>query len=62
MVTGVLIYSMIFQVPEFTADLMLLTAVFNSCFNPLVYGAHFYKDFRTLGRSRNTTRLCSVIH
>ena len=36
---------------------MLLTAVFNSCVNPLIYGAHYYKDFRTLGKARETSRL-----
>ena len=31
---------------------MLLTAVFNSCINPVIYGAHYLPAFRTLGRSR----------
>merc|ERR1711953_1288956 len=37
-------------VSPIVSDFMLLTAVFNSCLNPLIYGAYFYKDLKTCGR------------
>lgn len=36
--------------PEFLTDIFLLTAVFNSCINPVIYGAHYYQDFKSLGK------------
>ena len=44
------------QVPVSVADCMLLTAVFNSCINPVIYGAHYLPDFTTLGRVRRGDR------
>lgn len=44
------------KVPLPVADAMLLTAVFNSCINPLIYGAHYYSDFKTLGRTKENSR------
>ena len=43
------------QVRPLVTDIMLLTAVFNSCVNPIIYGANFYKDLKTLGRQRRNS-------
>ena len=40
------------KVPVAVSDVMLLTAVFNSCINPVIYGAHYLPDIRTLGRGK----------
>ena len=37
------------QVPGSVQDILYLTAVFNSCLNPLIYGVYYYTDNRTLG-------------
>ena len=32
------------SIPRWVSDCMLLTAVFNSCINPIIYGWYYYKD------------------
>ena len=32
------------QVPGLVLDLLYLTAVFNSCVNPLIYGVYYYSE------------------
>ena len=32
------------RIPVWVSDWMLLTAVLNSCVNPLIYGWYYYRD------------------
>ena len=34
----------VFKVPGGVQDILYLTAVLNSCINPLIYGAYYYCD------------------
>ena len=34
------------EVPQIISDLMLVTAVLNSCINPLIYGSHYHTELR----------------
>ena len=38
------------QVPGFVQDILYLTAVLNSCINPLIYGGYFYMERRNRER------------
>jgi hypothetical protein len=42
-------------VPGSVQDILYLTAVFNSCLNPLIYGVYYYTENRTQG-GRGLTR------
>ena len=42
--SGILDKSIPASIPRWVSDCMLLTAVFNSCINPIIYGWYYYKD------------------
>ena len=39
-----------YQAPGFLTDIFLLTAVYNSCINPVICSAHYYHYFKSLGK------------
>merc|ERR1719264_548375 len=43
-------------VSPLVSDFMLLTAVFSSCVNPLIYGAYFHRDIKTCGNRSGSRR------
>ena len=49
------------QIPVIVKDILYLTAVLNSCINPIIYGVYHFSERRlTRYASTNTTR--AMIH
>ena len=49
------------EVPGLVLDILYLTAVLNSCVNPIIYGIYFYVENRPGNAGQtNTSRFCNT--
>ena len=49
-----------FQVPGVVQDILYMTAIFNSCINPLIYGVYYYQESRSKCENANSHRFVSL--
>ena len=52
-----ILVNLFYQVPGLVQDILYLTAVFNTCINPLIYGVYYYSERRSQDSREITSRI-----